>query len=73
MTIGERAAQEIRNRVGTAGTLKAELERLECHYDNFRQWGKCNLNPSAYALRSMALHGYDVYYILTGEKIAHET
>ena len=68
MTIGERAAKEITKRAfmkGIASYKEAEnMGITSCMLSGWRM----KYNPSAYYLRQMALAGYDVIYILTGEK-----
>lgn len=68
-TIAGRAAQAVRDRAQMEGTSIAE------QYDNLviaRQvqyhWESGRNQPSAYALQQMALAGYDVIYILIGDK-----
>lgn len=69
MTIGERATQEILKRVKiNGGFVKDELRSMSISHDVYSKWKYHNLNPSAYFLQQMALHGYDIYYILTGER-----
>lgn len=68
MTIGERAVEAIRARVKPGQTLKEELDRLDMTYETLKRWTCYNMNPSAYFLQQMVLNGYDIYYILTGER-----
>ena len=66
-SIGQRAAKEIMRRV-KYGNVNFEMERMKIPLNNFYGWANGSRNPSANFLRQMALAGYDVYYILTGEK-----
>ena len=68
-TIGERAAQAIRERAKQNG--KHVIETAEEVFVSKRvlwawQTGYCD--PRAYLLQEMAFAGYDIYWILTGEK-----
>ena len=68
-TIGQRMAQALENRAKENGiTSKQECEKLNIPYDTFRDWHKRSVCPSTYYLRKLALAGYDVYWILTGER-----
>lgn len=71
MTIGERAYQAIRDKAGRKN-ICAELKRLDIVPQSFYAWRNGTANPSAYYLRSMALAGYDIMWILTGEKYGCE-
>ena len=67
-TIGKRAHQEVRNRAyknGIAPYKEAEKLGIGCHV--FNNW-RIKSDPSAYYLRKMLLHGYDVIYILSGKR-----
>ena len=70
MTIGQRVAQAIRER--TNRKVKPELVRMDVCLCNFYDWEKGKTNPSAYVLQQMALSGYDIYWILTGERKKYE-
>lgn len=69
MTIGERAAREIKSRA-PRGKLMEELKRLDVS-DTFYRWVRGEADPSAYYLQKLALAGYDVIYILTGKENLH--
>ena len=67
-TIGERAAQAIEARAAENGTnIGDELELLGACRKTLGDWRSRDRNPQAYYLQQMALQGYDIYYILTGE------
>ena len=67
-TIGNRAAKEIKKRAKQNGVSSyKEAGKMEISNKLLCAWQK-NINPSAYYLQQMALAGYDVIYILTGEK-----
>ena len=65
--IGRRCAEAILERVGQ-GEIKKELYNLELTRQSLHQWEKGKYTPNAKVLRRMALAGYDVMYILTGER-----
>ena len=68
-TIGERAAHLIRVKATMKGiTIDEECENIGASRKVYRDWRKCGRNPTGYFLQQMALAGYDVIYILTGEK-----
>lgn len=67
MTIGERAAKAIKQRVNY-GKVAPELRRLGIVSTIFCSWRDGKSNPSAYYLQQMALVGYDTYWILTGQR-----
>lgn len=66
--IGQRAVKAIRERSKKNGT-KLEEESLKVYVSRkvMNDWEIRNRNPSAYFLQQMALSGYDVYWILTGQ------
>lgn len=67
--IGERAAQAIRERAKLNGTtLSCEYGKLNVPRKTFCYWQNGIYDPNAYFLQQMALAGYEVIYILTGEK-----
>lgn len=67
--IGERAAQAIRERAKLNGTkITSECENLDVTRKTLSVWTRSITDPNAYFLQQMALAGYDVIYILTGEK-----
>ena len=64
---GARAAQLVRETAGTArGALMAQLRKLGITKNTFFAWESGETIPSLYTLQAMALHGYDVLYILIG-------
>ena len=68
MTIGNRAYKEIKKRAKENGIAPyKEAEKFGAHHRSLSEWKK-NGNPSAYYLQQMYYAGYDVIYILTGEK-----
>lgn len=68
-SIGERACKAISERAMQSGTKKTyEYEKLGISRRVICGWKKDNVDPSAYFLQQMALHGYDVYWILTGKE-----
>ena len=67
--IGERAAKAIRERCKKNGTsLKEECEKLGFFSQCVERWETRGYAPSAYYLQKMYFAGFDVIYILTGEK-----
>ena len=69
MTIGERALEAVRNRAKERGiTFRSECEQLQTSDNTALSWKKKGTNPSSYVLAEMCRQGYDVIYILTGEK-----
>lgn len=65
--IGIRAAQLVRKH----GNYADEVRRLGLRIRNIYDW-EHGATPSGYALQSLALHGYDVHYILTGHRKVNE-
>lgn len=66
---GARAAQLVREAAGTAhGALMAQLRKLGIKKNTFFAWESGETTPSLYTLQAMALHGYDVLYILIGRR-----
>ena len=64
---GARAAQLVRETAGTArGALMAQLRKLGIKKNTFFAWESGETTPSLHTLQAMALHGYDVVYILLG-------
>ena len=64
-----RAVELINRRCAEKGwTLTKVLDEVNIPYGTFRDWSMGKYNPTAIGLESMALAGYDVIYILTGEK-----
>ena len=67
-SIGERAVKEIKKRARQNGvSMSKEAAKLSLTSTILAHWTD-NVNPSAYYLQQIALDGYDVIYILTGEK-----
>lgn len=68
-TIGERAAKAIRDRAKkNRTTFEEELKNLNFFKSAIKAWEEKGYAPSAYYLQKMCLAGYDVIYILTGER-----
>ena len=68
MTIGQRAAQLIKERAKKNNRMvEWELLLLEINEASFRDWQKGRYEPSAYFLQKLALDEYDVMYILVGD------
>ena len=69
MTIGQRAFLVIHDMASQKGiTFQKECENLNIDRSMPGYWKRGSCNPRSYALQQMALMGYDVIYILTGEK-----
>ena len=67
--IGKRAAAEIRRRAYEEDTtFAAQRDALRIHSSEFCRWECGVMKPGALALAAMARAGYDVHYILTGER-----
>lgn len=67
--IGKRAAKAIRERQKQNGTkLNEELIKVDLSRKVMNDWELRGRNPSAYFLQQMALAGYDVMWILTGQE-----
>lgn len=66
--IGIRAAREIVNRQDSDHALSDILDEIQINRQRLWYYQKDKADPSAYTLRAMALAGYDIYYILTGER-----
>lgn len=71
-TVGQRAAKEIQRRVimSAAGRTAPFMKRLGLDRKLFYTWINGGSDPSAAALRVLALEGFDIYYILTGKRKA---
>lgn len=67
--IGKRAAQAIRER-SKKNRTKLEEESMKVYVSRkvINDWEIHNRNPSAFFLQQMALAGYDVFWILTGQE-----
>ncbi len=67
--IGKRAAKAIRERAKQNGTkLGEESYKVDVSRKAMNDREKRKRNPSAYFLQQMALAGYDVVWILTGQE-----
>ena len=67
--IGIRAIREIKSRAFEHDkTIKETLESMGLYEALMRSWKKNA--PSGKCLRTLALNGYDIYYILTGQRRA---
>lgn len=70
MTIGERAAKAIRDRVAQNDTtLTKELDEITASRRVLNGWEEKGRNPNAYFLQQMALNGYDIMWILVGRDL----
>lgn len=68
-TIGNRAYKEIKKRAEENGTSPSrEAEKFGMLNNKLLSMWKKNGNPGAYYLQQMYYAGYDVIYILTGER-----
>lgn len=73
--VGERAAYAIRQHCAQNGIrISAEKKKLDINSCTLFHWEHGEHAPTSYFLRKMALAGYDVMWILTGEesKVPHE-
>ena len=71
-TIGNRAYKAIKQRARENGISPSnEALKLGVSPKSLSDW-KQNTNPTAYYLQQMCLAGYDVVYILTGERSTNE-
>lgn len=67
--IGLRAARAIREMAKNNETSVAfEMSCLKAHQSQINQYERCISDPGAAILANMARNGYDVIYILTGER-----
>ena len=66
--IGKRAAEAILQKIGGSPNMEYKLAELELSRQSVYQWEIGKHTPSAKALARLAHAGYDVHYILTGEK-----
>ena len=68
-TIGTRAYKEICKRAFAKSIAPyKQAEELDISSTMLTTWRRGKWNPSASILKKMALAGYDVIYILTGER-----
>ena len=69
LTIGERAAQAIRETAENNGlTITKECMRIGINTDTRIAWNNGKANPGGSVLALMLNAGYDVIWILTGKK-----
>ena len=67
--IGIRAAEAIRAMAKeNETTLTFEMECMGMHFSQLYQFDHFIADPGATTLANMAKNGYDIYYILTGER-----
>lgn len=67
--IGRRAAAEIRRTAAENDTsITFELECCGLYRELLHRWEKKPYEPTGEKLKGLALAGYDVHYILTGER-----
>lgn len=66
--IGPRVAKEIRNRQDADHNLDDVLDEIDITRQSLHHYKKRKSIPSGAVLRKMALAGYDVHYLLTGER-----
>lgn len=67
--IARRAAEEVVRRANARNvSLRAEVECIGVLRPGFYKWERGRCAPSARVLSHMAGEGYDVIYILTGER-----
>ena len=68
-TIGQRAAYAVYQRCVQERTKRnVQLKKLGISNTDFWRWEQGDHAPSAYFLQKMAQDGYDIHWILTGEK-----
>ena len=70
MTVGQRAALAIQRRV-RHGRVKPELDRLTIPQGSYERWKLGKSDPQSFWLQQLALAGYDVHWILTGQVRDH--
>lgn len=69
LTIGQRAARAIRERAAATGKSAASIiEAMGANRKTLGDWERRGGNPQAYWLQQLALDGYDVHWILTGQE-----
>lgn len=69
MAIGQRAAQAVKERAEEKGiTIKQECEELKTSQYTVRDWANGSKIPGGYLLAEMCRQGYDVIWILSGER-----
>lgn len=68
MTIGQRAAQAIKNRAKQKGiTFVKECDLLGTNRQTAKNWKYGRTNPGSWIIAEMLRQGYDIEYILLGE------
>ena len=70
MTVGQRAVLAIQRRV-RHGRVKPELDRLTIPQSSYHRWKSGEQSPQWFWLQQLALAGYDVHWILTGQVSDH--
>ena len=70
MTVGQRTALAIKMRV-QHGRVKPELDRLTIPHGSYERWKLGKGDPQSFWLQQLALSGYDVHWILTGQVRDH--
>lgn len=69
MTIGERAAQAIRERaIATGKSAASIIETMGANRKTLGDWEKRGRNPCGYWLAQLDLAGFDIHWILTGQR-----
>lgn len=68
--IGKRAAEEILRK---GCSISSEFRRLGLSLKSFYVWNNGTCCPDSTALQALARGGYDVVYILTGERNRDDT
>jgi hypothetical protein len=69
MTIGQRAVECIERRAWDNNTtVEEQCNLIDVDRSRMHFWRKSESNPNASVLAEMCRLGYDVKYILTGEK-----
>lgn len=69
MTIGQRAVECIQNRAWENDTtIQNQCDILGFDRSRLVAWRKGNVNPDSYVIAEMLRNGYDIEYILIGEK-----
>jgi len=69
MTIGQRAVECIKKRADENGTsFKHQADLLDTSWNTIKNWTVGKVSPGSYFLAEMYKQGYDIMYILTGER-----
>lgn len=66
--IGVRAAKEVYNRIDSKHSINDVLAEIDTTIASVWQWRNRKHVPGGKMLRKMDLAGYDIHYILTGER-----